>query len=155
MNQLNLFLALTMAYFVVSVGSVLLSMRTNIGYLMNLMSMLYIFIAIGLVLLFINMMETMPTPLNPDYFIQTGKADALAARHERDHALSLSQQLVPPDVFVDYAMLRTLDAEKREASQREAHASIYAQRVFKDSALGGGDLQRPRKTTSRTLRCLS
>ncbi|OYX26662.1 MAG: hypothetical protein B7X81_11530 [Hydrogenophilales bacterium 17-61-76] len=104
-----------LAYFLVSVGSVLLSMRTNISYFFGLMSLLYIFIAIGLVMLFINLMLTMPKPLNQDYFVQAGETDALSARQEGGHVLSLWRQLVSPDVLVDYAMLGTLDAEKRDA----------------------------------------
>ena len=142
MNQL---LALLLAYSVVSVGSALLSMRTNISYLFGLMSLLYLFIAIGLVLFLINMLQTMPKPLNQDFFVQAGETDALSARHERDHVSSPRPKLVSPDVLVDYAMLGTLDSEKRDAAQRGAHASIYTQRVFQDLALGGGVLQRPGK----------
>lgn len=47
---MNDLLALMLAYFLVSVGSALLSMRPNIGYLFDLMTLLYLFIAIGLVL---------------------------------------------------------------------------------------------------------
>lgn len=142
---MNHLLALMLAYSLVSVGSVLLSMRTNISYLFGLMSLLYLFIAIGLVLFLINLTQTMPKPLNQDSFVQAGKADARSARHEGDHAPSPWRRLASPDVLVDYAMLGTRDAEEREAAQREAHVSVYAQRVFQDPALGVGVLQRPGK----------
>lgn len=142
---MNHLLALMLAYFLVSVGSVLLSIRTNISYFFGLMSLLYLFIAIGLVLFLINLMQTMPKPLNRDFFVQAGEIDALSARHEGDQVPSPWRQLVSPGVLVDYAMLGTLDAEKRDVAQREAHASVHTQRVFQDPAMGGGVLQRPGK----------
>ncbi|MBT9591273.1 MAG: hypothetical protein IV089_10255 [Thiobacillus sp.] len=142
---MNYLLALMLAYFLVSVGSVLLSMRTNISYFFGLMSLLYLFIALGLVLFIINLMQTMPKPLNREFFVQAGEIDALSARHDGDQVPSPWRQLVSPDVLVDYAMLGTPDSEKRDAAQLEAHASVHTQRVFQDPALGGGALQRPGK----------
>lgn len=118
-----------LAYFLVSVGSVLLSMRTNISYFFGLMSLFYIFIAIGLVMLFINLRLTMPKPLKQDFFVQAGETHALSARHEGDHVPYPCPQLVTPDVHVDYAMLGTLDAEKRDAHSA-THMPAYTQRVF-------------------------
>lgn len=69
---MNDLLALMLAYFLVSVGSALLSMRPNIGYLFDLMTLLYLFIAIGLVLFLINLIQTMPQPLSRDSFVQVG-----------------------------------------------------------------------------------
>ncbi|OZA27369.1 MAG: hypothetical protein B7X93_09190 [Hydrogenophilales bacterium 17-61-9] len=99
---MNYLLALMLAYFLVSVGSVLLSMRTNIAYFFfGLMSLLYLFIALGLVLFLINLMQTMPKPLDRDFFVQAGEIDALSARHEGDQVPSPWRQLVSSDVLVD------------------------------------------------------
>lgn len=116
-------LALMLAYTLVSVGSVLLSMRTNIGYLFGLMSLLYLFIAIGLVLFLISLIQGMPKPLSQDFFSQGGETKPFSERHEEGLASSSWLRFVSPDVLADYVMSGDPRKGKLEVAQREVVSS--------------------------------
>lgn len=54
---MNTLLALMLAYALVSTGSVVLSMRPGAGPLIGLMSLLYAFITLGLLLLIVDLTQ--------------------------------------------------------------------------------------------------
>lgn len=78
-KKMNHLLALMLAYSLVSVGSVVLSMRASVSHLIGLMSVLYAFITIGLVLFLVNLVQTMPSALAEDLESSAGGAQQLAA----------------------------------------------------------------------------
>ncbi len=90
---MNYLLVLMLAYFMVSLGSVLLSMRTTLGYVFGLMSLLYLLLAVGLALFFFNQLLSLPKPVNPAFLAEAGETDVRPARPQEHHAGPRSEPL--------------------------------------------------------------
>lgn len=83
---MNYLLVLMLAYFMVSLGSVLLSMRTTLGYVFGLMSLLYLLLAVGLALFFFSQLLSLPKPVNPAFLAEASETDVRPARPQEHHA---------------------------------------------------------------------
>jgi len=93
---MNYLLVLMLAYFMVSLGSVLLSMRTTLGYVFGLMSLLYLLLAVGLALFFFSQLLSLPKPINPAFLAEAGETNVRPARPQEHHAGPRSEPLATP-----------------------------------------------------------
>lgn len=93
---MNYLLVLMLAYFMVSLGSVLLSMRTTLGYVFGLMSLLYLLLAVGLALFFLNQLLSLPKPVNPAFLAEAGETDVRPESPQEHHAGPRSEPLATP-----------------------------------------------------------
>ncbi|OJW95779.1 MAG: hypothetical protein BGO62_09020 [Thiobacillus sp. 65-1402] len=94
---MNYLLVLMLAYFMVSLGSVLLSMRTTLSYVFGLMSLLYLLLAVGLALFFFSQLLSLPKPINPAFLAEASETDVRPASPQEHHAGPRSKPLANAD----------------------------------------------------------
>lgn len=124
---MNTLIVLMLAYSVISVGSVVLSMRATISHGFSLMSLLYLILVVGLALFFFNQLSSLPQPLSPAFLAEVRESKArLASLAERDPYPHLT-----PVTMSGAALLAMSDRNATLRENLQVQASAGSSRPFR------------------------